>query len=219
MLVDEARIDPNRRGLRRGIDVEICWIACRPASRIAVIRLRSLGDCVLTTPALALLKHIRPDLTVTVVVEPRFAAVFEGNPGRRRDQRRMSGPPIWSSISTAARAACVGPCARVALPGWIRASSIAFLYSHRIPRAQEILGIERRVHTAEHLASAMFWMGVPQSEIPRAKLFAEPAAGSRALRGDSSVCIRSPTRPGPRSRLSRSPGGCRVGTGVPGRTE
>src|SRR5258708_30250663 len=48
-------------------------------SRIAVIRLRSLGDCVLTTPALALLKNHRPDLKLTVIVEPRFAAVFEGN--------------------------------------------------------------------------------------------------------------------------------------------
>src|SRR5512147_2715372 len=49
-------------------------------SRIAVIRLRSLGDCVLTSPALALLKAHRPDLRIGVVVEPRFAALFEGNP-------------------------------------------------------------------------------------------------------------------------------------------
>ena len=46
-------------------------------SRIAVIRLRSLGDCVLTTPALALLKENRPDLRVAVVVEDRFRALFE----------------------------------------------------------------------------------------------------------------------------------------------
>src|SRR4029077_7147096 len=46
------------------------------------------------------------------------------------------------------------------------------IYSQRIPRAQEILGEERPVHTAEHLASAMFWLGVPRSEIPRAKLVA-----------------------------------------------
>jgi len=49
-------------------------------SRIAVIRLRSLGDCVLTTPALALLKTHRPDLRIGAVVEDRFRAVFEGNP-------------------------------------------------------------------------------------------------------------------------------------------
>ena len=53
------------------------------------------------------------------------------------------------------------------------------MYNIRIPRAQEILGpeilkMDRKVHTAEHLASAMFHLGVPQSEIPRARLFAAP---------------------------------------------
>lgn len=43
-------------------------------------------------------------------------------------------------------------------------------YNLRIPRAQEILAEERPVHTAEHLASAMFWLGATVCEIPRAKL-------------------------------------------------
>lgn len=47
------------------------------------------------------------------------------------------------------------------------------VYSIRIPRAQEILGVDRAVHTAEHLASAMFYLGVPAQEIPRACLVAE----------------------------------------------
>jgi ADP-heptose:LPS heptosyltransferase len=53
-------------------------------------------------------------------------------------------------------------------------------YNLRIPRAQQILGVERTVHTAEHLASAMFWLGAAfddkPGEIPRARL------GSRAKR-------------------------------------
>ncbi len=55
----------------------------------------------------------------------------------------------------------------------------SFLYSHRIPRAQEILEVDRAVHTAEHLASAMFWLGVPMQEIPRAKLFADAPPQSK----------------------------------------
>jgi ADP-heptose:LPS heptosyltransferase len=46
-------------------------------------------------------------------------------------------------------------------------------YNARIPRAQEILGEERTFHTAEHLASAMFWLGAARVEIPRAKLVVE----------------------------------------------
>src|SRR6185437_15910740 len=49
-------------------------------SRVAIIRLRSLGDCVLSTPAIELLNHARPDLEIAVVVEDRFADVFRGNP-------------------------------------------------------------------------------------------------------------------------------------------
>ena len=67
----------------------------------------------------------------------------------------------------------------------------SWIYSHKIPRAQEILGEERPVHTAEHLASAMFWLGVPRTEIPRARLIAGRAAGLPALRGAASVCVGS----------------------------
>jgi heptosyltransferase III len=51
-----------------------------------------------------------------------------------------------------------------------------FVYNLRIPRAQQILDVERKVHTAEHLATAMFWLGVPRMEIPRAKLVSAKSA-------------------------------------------
>src|SRR5690242_17279469 len=55
-------------------------LECLPhASRVAILRLRSLGDCVLTTPALDILKRARPDLRVAVMVEDRFRAILEGN--------------------------------------------------------------------------------------------------------------------------------------------
>ena len=47
-------------------------------------------------------------------------------------------------------------------------------YNVVLPRAQEVLGVDRKVHTAEHLASAMFYLGVPRREIPRATLYADP---------------------------------------------
>jgi ADP-heptose:LPS heptosyltransferase len=142
-------------------------------ARIAVIRLRSLGDCVLTTPALGLLKAYRPDLRIRMVVEPRFAGVFEGHPdieeispevGRRMDMvlnLHGGSRSMWMTLASGAKF-------RVGF-GHHRYS---WIYSHKIPRAQEILGEERPVHTAEHLASAMFWLGVPRTEIPRARLIA-----------------------------------------------
>lgn len=147
-------------------------------ARIAVIRLRSLGDCVLTTPALGLLKAYRPDLRIRMVVEPRFAGVFEGHPdieeissevGRRMDMvlnLHGGSRSMWMTLASGAKFG-VG----------FAHHRYSWIYSHKIPRAQEILGEERPVHTAEHLASAMFWLGVPRTEIPRARLIAgkEPA--------------------------------------------
>jgi heptosyltransferase-3 len=142
-------------------------------SRIAVIRLRSMGDCVLTTPALALLKAYRPDLQVRVVVEPRFAGVFEENPDVDEISPRVGScvdmvlnlhggtRSMWMTLASGAKFS-VG----------FAHHRFSGIYSKRIPRAQEILGEERPVHTAEHLASAMFWLGVPRTEIPRAKLVA-----------------------------------------------
>lgn len=152
-------------------------LACLPrGSRVAVVRLRSLGDCVLTTPALDILKRFRPDLRVAVVVEERFRAIFEGNP----DVEDLLPP-------TAAAARAWRPSLCVNFHGGTRSAwmtllsgaryragfghyRMQFAYNVRIPRAQEILGVERKVHTAEHLASAVFYLGAPQTEIPRAKL-------------------------------------------------
>jgi ADP-heptose:LPS heptosyltransferase len=147
-------------------------------ARVCVIRLRSMGDCVLTTPALALLKQARPDLDIAVVAEPPFAPVFAGNPVIARIL-----PPYWTAVRAWLPALCVN------LHGgtrsiWLTLMSGAkwragflhhnftFAYNIKIARAQNILGVHRTVHTAEHLASAFFALGVPVTDIPRAQLYA-----------------------------------------------
>src|SRR5258708_5025401 len=145
-------------------------------SRVAVIRLRSLGDCVLTTPALALLKAHRPDLRIRVIVEPRFAPVFAGNPDV--DEVRESGAgdsDLVLNLHGGTRSMLMTARSLARTRAGFAHHRYSFIYSDRIPTAQEILGIDRRVHTAEHLAAAMFWLGVPWVEIPRAKLAASAA--------------------------------------------
>lgn len=152
-----------------------------PGARIAVIRLRSLGDSVLTTPALSLLKQARPDLQIGVVVEHAFSAVFAGNP----DVDKILAPRVaeiarWRPDLTI-NLHGGGTSVRLTLASRSRWRAgfdhfrFRFIYNVRIPRAQEILGAQRKVHTAEHLASAMFFLGVPRNEIPRARLFWAPA--------------------------------------------
>jgi ADP-heptose:LPS heptosyltransferase len=146
--------------------------------RVAVIRLRSLGDCVLTTPALDILKRARPDLHIAVVVEDRFRAVFEGNPdietlmGLSWRELRAWAPELCLNLHGGSASARLTALSGARLRAGFAHYRWQRLYNLRIPRAQRILGEERTVHTVEHLASAMFYLGVPRVEIPRAKLFA-----------------------------------------------
>jgi heptosyltransferase III len=157
-----------------------------PGSRVAIIRLRSLGDCVLCTPAVHLLKQARPDLQIAVIVEDRFAPVFQDNPGigfvlsPTARAIRTFAPNLCLNLHGGTRSARLtllsGARFRAGFdifrPGWI--------YNTPIPTAQEILGVTRRVHTAEHMASAMFYLGVPIQEIPRAQISARPVAHTNA---------------------------------------
>lgn len=158
-------------------------------ARVCIVRLRSLGDCVLTTPALALLKQARSDLQIGVAVAVRFRAVFEGSPA-------VNGilPPTWKGVRNWNSSLCVnlhgGTHSQImtALSGakW-RAGfahhSLRLAYNFKIGRAQRIMGVNRTVHTAEHLASAFFALGVPLREVPRAELFAadSPLTGRYAV--------------------------------------
>jgi len=183
-------------------------------ARVAVVRLRSLGDCVLTTPALALLKCARPDLEIGVVVEDRFAPVFSGNPDVSR-----TIPPSWSALARWRPQLCLnlhgGPrsaqltlASRARLRAGFEHFRFRPIYNLHIPAPQPILGIERKAHTVEHIASAVFWLAgtgrsrpqceaskvggplrcagvysedVSLREIPAARLFANADVPSEAI--------------------------------------
>jgi len=156
-------------------------------ARIVVIRLRSLGDCVLTTPALRILKAARPDARVSVVVEDAFAPVFEGSPDVERivsptlSEVARLRPDLVINLHGGTRSAQLTAACRAALRAGFAHFRFSGLYNVRIPRAQEILGVERKVHTAEHLASAMFYLGAPIGPIPRACLFGAEAQVRRPV--------------------------------------
>jgi ADP-heptose:LPS heptosyltransferase len=149
-----------------------------PCSRVGIIRLRSLGDCVLTTPALELLKQDRPDLTIAVVVENRFASLFEGNPAVDQilepSVRAMARfrPNLCLNLHGGTRSMLLSATSGARLRAGFHHYRASGIYNVRIPTAQQILQVDRKVHTAEHLASAMFYLGVKQRPIPRAMLFA-----------------------------------------------
>lgn len=161
-----------------------------PGSRVAIIRLRSLGDCVLSTPAIQLLKQHRPDLQLAVVVEDRFAALYRENPQIgfvfSTDLRtlRQFKPDLVLNLHGGTRSARLTALSGAPLRAGFDIFKPSWVYNIPIPTAQQTLGITRRVHTAEHAASAMFALGVPIAEVPRAMI---PAPPGRIVEGAYAV--------------------------------
>jgi ADP-heptose:LPS heptosyltransferase len=158
-------------------------------ARILLVRLRSIGDIVLLTPALSLLKQWRSDLRVAVLIEARFRDLLEGN-GDVDEVLSLAEAQGWSKARARIRviralrqrrfALCLnlhgGPSSTLLtrLSGArLKAGFEHFrsrrLYDFLIPDARLILG-QPALHTAEHQAAALFWLGLPRREIPAARL-------------------------------------------------
>lgn len=163
-------------------------------SRILIIRLRSIGDIILLTPALRLLKEWRPDLPVTVLIEDRFRALLENNPDADeillleaggRLAKLGSRLHILRRIRQEKFQLCLnlhgGPTSAT-LTAWSgarwKAGFAHFrrrrLYDFLVPDARTILN-QTKIHTAEHQASAFFHLGLPRAGIPAARMIVTAA--------------------------------------------
>ncbi len=133
----------------------------------------------MTTPAIELLAKWQPDWRIAVAVDPAFSAIYEGNPNVSQILTRTGdivryGADITVNLHGGTRSAWMTLAQRSRIRAGFGHFRYRPLYNVLIPRAQQILGEERTVHTAEHVASAMFHLGVPRQPIPRARLYAEP---------------------------------------------
>jgi lipopolysaccharide heptosyltransferase III len=162
-------------------------------ARILVVRLRSIGDIILLTPALRLLKAWRADLRISVMLEPRFQELLENNP----DVEEILAPGAgrgWNKIKSRLKtvrslrarhfSVCVnlhgGPTSAF-FTRWGGAGCKVGFHHYRtrgayhvlVPDARMILG-HPDVHTAELQAAAFFHLGLPKSEVPRARISVSP---------------------------------------------
>lgn len=151
-----------------------------------ILRLRSLGDLVLETPAIAAIHSWRPDLQIEVLVEPRFAAIFEGNPNvskvissgtffeTARALRHERFPIVFNQHGgprSALLSFASGSPRRVCWKGF----QFSFLYNVLVPDAKEFYG-KAVVHSVEHRISQFYSTGLPRGPIPRAEVFPQQDA-------------------------------------------
>jgi ADP-heptose:LPS heptosyltransferase len=161
-------------------------------AEILIIRLRSLGDLVLETPTIAALHSWRPDLRISVLVEPRFAPVLEGNPAIAElvfsrglgetalDLLRRKFSIVFNQHGGPRSAMLTGASGSRNRVGWA-GYQYSFLYNVTVPDTQEFYGAPA-VHTVEHRISQFYFTGLPGGPIPRARVFPQPDAIASAAR-------------------------------------
>jgi predicted lipopolysaccharide heptosyltransferase III len=171
-------------------------------ARLLVIRLRSLGDLLLATPAFRALKQWRPDLRLSVLVYSGFAPILAGNPDLEEviafNPAGAAAPVAIAGVATRLRRRRFAACFNLhggtlsALLTWasgaphrigFRHFRFGFVYSLRTPDTRQLFG-RNRLHTVETQLAPFYAAGLPQGEIPPLQLFPQAdvqAAVAQAL--------------------------------------
>lgn len=153
----------------------------RRGAEVLIVRLRSLGDVVLLTPALSAVHNWRPDLRLCVLVEPFCAPVLEGNPAvtevlfmggflrTAAKLRRRHFPVVYNQHAgptSALLTACIGAPKRVC---WTR-RQFSFVYNVLVPDPGN------KIHTVEHRMEQFYATGLPRGPIPPARVYPQQEA-------------------------------------------
>ena len=191
-------LEQNRAPLAIGADLH----------RIVLIRLRSLGDTVLMTPCLSVLKR-QPGWETAVVVEEPFHQVLEDNPDLDRlfviprtsakltsrlqalRQIRAFRPQVAVDLHGGSTSALLtlASGARTRL-GYAQNRHAAF-YNKRVPPSGQVWS-QRIVHTVEHQLSPLKYLGFPTDPIPPLQVSLQPQRVSQVQASLPDQLTRSP---------------------------
>jgi heptosyltransferase III len=167
--------------------------------RMLLVRLRSLGDAILTLPLIESLKRWRPDLQLDVLIEAPYASIFTYHPDihevlivRSRNLPEAGG---WSRFDAAKEIRKRRYSAAMNLHGgttskiFVLASGARFrigeeehrsawIYNVRVPLSSSIWG-RSSLHTIEHQLSLMRWLALPFSTELAGALHTNPESRKR----------------------------------------
>lgn len=170
------------------------WQAVR---RVLVVRLRSIGDTVLATPALQALRRFLPEAQIDILLEDWVAPVLEGfqdvdrivtvKRGDIRERARVAKElrsqhydvafNLHGGTTATILTRATGARHRVGY----RSFRYSRLHNHAAPPANDLWG-QAATHSVEQQLALLGWMGVPVSDRPPTHLAvtAEAAASIAA---------------------------------------
>jgi lipopolysaccharide heptosyltransferase II len=181
------------------LNKEISW---RNINRVLVVRLRSIGDTVLTTPSLIALRRFLPEAQIDILLEEWVAPVLDGFAGVdnvltvtkqvgdrvkvARNIRREKYDLVFNlhggtTATFFVRAS--GARHRVGYSGY----SYSFLYNHRLTSSSDFWQREP-THSAEQQLALLGFLGIPVNDRPKTRLtVSEPALLSVSAKLESKL--------------------------------
>lgn len=165
----------------------IDWAGVR---RVLVVRLRSIGDTVLSTPSLIALKRFLPDAEIDILLEDWVAPLLDGS--EQVDNVITVGKDAMSRMRTAWDLRQRHYDVAINLHGGTTATFFAtasgarhrvgyaeyqysFLYNHLLSSASDFWH-KPQTHSVEQQLALLGFVGVPLAETERTQLTVSPAA-------------------------------------------
>ena len=158
--------------------------------RVLIVKLRSIGDTVLTTPSLIALKRFLPDAQIDILLEDQVAPVLAGFDAV--DNVIVTGKSSTGRLRTALDLRSRKYDVAFNLHGgttatFFTAASVAkhrvgfqdyqysFLYNHLLSSASDFWGTDK-THSAEQQLALLGFVGVPVDDRPKSRLVVTASA-------------------------------------------
>jgi predicted lipopolysaccharide heptosyltransferase III len=161
--------------------------------RVLVVRLRSIGDTVLTTPSLFALKRFLPQATVDILLEDWVAPVLDGFPyvdsvitlerksttarARVAAQLRSKHYDVVYNLHGGTTATLLTRATGAKHRIGYETYQYARLHNHLSPSSASLWAREK-THSVEQQLALLGWTGVPVSDQPRTQLAVTQAAAA-----------------------------------------
>ncbi|HEX3185233.1 MAG TPA: glycosyltransferase family 9 protein [Pyrinomonadaceae bacterium] len=156
-----------------------------------LIRLRSIGDTVLSTPSLFALRRFLPNAEIDILVEDWVAPVLEGHPhadnvvvlerggmisrARLARQIRSTGYDVVYNLHGGTTATFLTRATGARHRVGLKTYQYAQLHNHQAPSPLLLWG-QQKTHSVEQQLALLGWTGVPVTDRPRTQLAVTPEA-------------------------------------------
>ena len=161
--------------------------------RVLIVRLRSIGDTVLSTPSLFALKRFLPHASVDILLEDWVAPVLDGFPfvdnvitlerkstaarARVARQLRANNYDVVYNLHGGTTATLLTRATGARHRVGYQTYQYARLHNHLSPASSSLWGRDK-THSVEQQLALLGWTGVPVSDRPPTELAVTPAASA-----------------------------------------